>query len=132
MLRVWVVARTRVLWLGHRRREFVSGDSWLLSEGTRSWMERTFYDLLICPCPHMGQKVRSLHVVAIKPGGKIPFRGRGAPCCAPVILPNTLSCMAKVLIILGSKSDMEFAETCAKQLDELGIRSVIEVSSAHR
>ena len=48
------------------------------------------------------------------------------------VLPNTLSCMAKVLIILGSKSDMEFAETCAKQLEELGIGSVIEVSSAHR
>jgi 5-(carboxyamino)imidazole ribonucleotide mutase len=40
--------------------------------------------------------------------------------------------MAKVLIILGSKSDMEYAETCAKQLEELGIGSSIEVSSAHR
>ncbi|HET9217272.1 MAG TPA: 5-(carboxyamino)imidazole ribonucleotide mutase [Terriglobia bacterium] len=40
--------------------------------------------------------------------------------------------MAKVLIILGSKSDMEYADTCAKQLEELGIASTIEVSSAHR
>ena len=40
--------------------------------------------------------------------------------------------MPKVLIILGSKSDMEFAKTCAKQLQTLGIESSIEVSSAHR
>jgi len=40
--------------------------------------------------------------------------------------------MPKALIILGSKSDMEFAQTCAKQLTELGIESAIEVSSAHR
>ena len=40
--------------------------------------------------------------------------------------------MAKVLIILGSQSDMEYAETCAKQLEEFGIGSSIEVSSAHR
>ena len=40
--------------------------------------------------------------------------------------------MPKVLIVLGSKSDMEYAEACSKQLDELGIGSSIEVSSAHR
>ena len=40
--------------------------------------------------------------------------------------------MAKALIILGSKSDLGFAETCAKQLGQLGIESSIEVSSAHR
>ena len=38
----------------------------------------------------------------------------------------------KVLIIIGSKSDLEFAEKCEKQLKELGIESVIEISSAHR
>lgn len=40
--------------------------------------------------------------------------------------------MAKVFIIIGSKSDMEYAETCSKQLSDLGIESEIEVSSAHR
>lgn len=40
--------------------------------------------------------------------------------------------MAKVLIVIGSKSDSEYAEKCRKQLDEFGIESVIEVSSAHR
>lgn len=40
--------------------------------------------------------------------------------------------MAKVLIILGSKSDLEYAETCREQLAALNIESVIEVSSAHR
>jgi 5-(carboxyamino)imidazole ribonucleotide mutase len=40
--------------------------------------------------------------------------------------------MSKVLILLGSKSDMEFAEICSKQLADLGIASSIEVSSAHR
>jgi len=40
--------------------------------------------------------------------------------------------MAKVLILIGSKSDMEYAEKCEKQLADLGIESVTEVSSAHR
>lgn len=40
--------------------------------------------------------------------------------------------MAKVLILIGSKSDSEYAEKCSKQLDDLGIESVTEVSSAHR
>lgn len=40
--------------------------------------------------------------------------------------------MAKVLIIIGSKSDMEYAEKCHQQLSELGIEAAIEVSSAHR
>lgn len=40
--------------------------------------------------------------------------------------------MPKVLIIIGSKSDMEYAEKCQKQLSELAIESSIEVSSAHR
>ncbi|UCE25458.1 MAG: 5-(carboxyamino)imidazole ribonucleotide mutase [Candidatus Zixiibacteriota bacterium] len=40
--------------------------------------------------------------------------------------------MAKVLIMIGSKSDMEYAEKCHKQLEELGITGEIEVSSAHR
>ncbi len=40
--------------------------------------------------------------------------------------------MAKVFIIIGSKSDMEYAETCSKQLSDFGIESEIEVSSAHR
>ena len=40
--------------------------------------------------------------------------------------------MAKVLIIIGSKSDMEYAEKCKSQLDDFGIESIIEVSSAHR
>lgn len=40
--------------------------------------------------------------------------------------------MPKVLIIIGSKSDMEYAEKCQKQLNDLAIESTIEVSSAHR
>lgn len=40
--------------------------------------------------------------------------------------------MSKVLIVVGSKSDMEYAEACQKQLRAFEIESVIEVSSAHR
>lgn len=40
--------------------------------------------------------------------------------------------MSKVLIIIGSKSDMEYAEICANQLKDLGVVSEVEVSSAHR
>ena len=40
--------------------------------------------------------------------------------------------MPKVLIIIGSKSDMEYAEKCRTQLSDLGIQGEIEVSSAHR
>lgn len=39
---------------------------------------------------------------------------------------------AKVLIVVGSKSDLDYAERCEKQLKELKIESIIEVSSAHR
>ncbi len=38
----------------------------------------------------------------------------------------------KVLIIVGSKSDLEFAEKCREQLEALSIQGDIEVSSAHR
>jgi 5-(carboxyamino)imidazole ribonucleotide mutase len=40
--------------------------------------------------------------------------------------------MPKVLIIVGSKSDLEYAETCKAELTKLSIESIIEVSSAHR
>ncbi len=40
--------------------------------------------------------------------------------------------MAKVQIIIGSKSDMEHAQKAFDQLKELGIESSIEVASAHR
>jgi phosphoribosylaminoimidazole carboxylase PurE protein len=40
--------------------------------------------------------------------------------------------MPKVLILIGSKSDSEYAEMAAQQLESLGIESVTEVSSAHR
>ncbi|HOD67505.1 MAG TPA: 5-(carboxyamino)imidazole ribonucleotide mutase [candidate division Zixibacteria bacterium] len=40
--------------------------------------------------------------------------------------------MPKVLILIGSKSDQEFADTCREQLAALGIDAAIEVSSAHR
>ncbi len=40
--------------------------------------------------------------------------------------------MATVLIVIGSKSDMEYAVKCQEQLTELGIDSRTEVSSAHR
>jgi len=40
--------------------------------------------------------------------------------------------MPKVLIIIGSKSDQEYADKCQGQLEALGIESSLEVSSAHR
>ena len=40
--------------------------------------------------------------------------------------------MPKVMIIIGSKSDSEYADICADQLNKLGIDSDIEISSAHR
>lgn len=40
--------------------------------------------------------------------------------------------MAKVLIVIGSKSDTEYAEICVKMLSEFKIESSLEVSSAHR
>ncbi|MCB2201417.1 5-(carboxyamino)imidazole ribonucleotide mutase [bacterium] len=40
--------------------------------------------------------------------------------------------MAKVLIVLGSKSDLEYAEKCKEQLTALKIDCEVEVSSAHR
>ncbi len=40
--------------------------------------------------------------------------------------------MAKVLILIGSQSDQQYAQSCREQLASLGIESDIEVSSAHR
>jgi len=40
--------------------------------------------------------------------------------------------MPRVLIIIGSKSDMEYADKCKEQLKIFGIDSDIEISSAHR
>lgn len=40
--------------------------------------------------------------------------------------------MSKALIIIGSKSDLEYAEKCQKLLEEFRIESNIEISSAHR
>ena len=40
--------------------------------------------------------------------------------------------MPKVLIMIGSKSDTEYAEQCLTILSDLGIKSRIEISSAHR
>ena len=40
--------------------------------------------------------------------------------------------MAKVLIVIGSKSDREYAEKCLDLLHSLNIDGTIEVSSAHR
>ncbi|MFQ5499375.1 MAG: 5-(carboxyamino)imidazole ribonucleotide mutase [Candidatus Zixiibacteriota bacterium] len=40
--------------------------------------------------------------------------------------------MTKVLIVIGSKTDMEYAEKCLKQLQQFQIEGTIEVSSAHR
>ena len=40
--------------------------------------------------------------------------------------------MPKALIIIGSKSDMEYAEKCKEQLQVFSVESNIEVSSAHR
>ena len=43
-----------------------------------------------------------------------------------------MSRMAKVLVIIGSKSDQEYADKCIDLLQELGIEHILEVSSAHR
>ena len=40
--------------------------------------------------------------------------------------------MPKVLIVIGSKSDNEYAEKCQEQLSDFDIESKIEISSAHR
>ncbi|MBN2363910.1 5-(carboxyamino)imidazole ribonucleotide mutase [candidate division WOR-3 bacterium] len=40
--------------------------------------------------------------------------------------------MTEVLIITGSKSDSEIADTVKETLDSFGVDSVLEVSSAHR
>lgn len=40
--------------------------------------------------------------------------------------------MAKVLLIIGSRSDSEYAEKCRRQLETLNIKVDLEVSSAHR
>jgi phosphoribosylaminoimidazole carboxylase PurE protein len=40
--------------------------------------------------------------------------------------------MPKVLVIVGSESDLEYAAKCQKQLESLGITSELAVSSAHR
>ncbi|PJA30160.1 MAG: 5-(carboxyamino)imidazole ribonucleotide mutase [candidate division Zixibacteria bacterium CG_4_9_14_3_um_filter_46_8] len=40
--------------------------------------------------------------------------------------------MAEILIILGSKSDMDFAQEAANELDSFGIGYEMAVSSAHR
>ncbi len=40
--------------------------------------------------------------------------------------------MAKAFIIIGSKSDMEYAEKCIAQLEVFHIDSDLKVSSAHR
>lgn len=40
--------------------------------------------------------------------------------------------MPKVLIVIGSKSDQEYADKCRDQLKALGIDSSLEITSAHR
>ncbi len=40
--------------------------------------------------------------------------------------------MPKVLIMIGSKSDLPYVEKCQTILDEYGIEHQLEVSSAHR
>jgi len=40
--------------------------------------------------------------------------------------------MARALIVIGSKSDQEYAEQCRELLARFKIEGVIEVSSAHR
>jgi phosphoribosylaminoimidazole carboxylase PurE protein len=40
--------------------------------------------------------------------------------------------MSKVLIMIGSKSDLPYAEKCQAVLKELGIENHLEISSAHR
>jgi 5-(carboxyamino)imidazole ribonucleotide mutase len=40
--------------------------------------------------------------------------------------------MPKVLILIGSQSDSQYADDCRKILTELGIESDLEISSAHR
>ncbi len=40
--------------------------------------------------------------------------------------------MARVLIIIGSKSDQEYANQCREQLATFRIEGAVEISSAHR
>lgn len=40
--------------------------------------------------------------------------------------------MPKVLIVIGSRSDIQYAEECQNLLNNLGIENKLEISSAHR
>jgi 5-(carboxyamino)imidazole ribonucleotide mutase len=40
--------------------------------------------------------------------------------------------MGKVIIIMGSKSDLEWCKKIAKNLDKLGVESILRVASAHK
>ena len=40
--------------------------------------------------------------------------------------------MAKVIVIMGSKADLEWSEKIASALDKLGISSVMRIASAHK
>ena len=40
--------------------------------------------------------------------------------------------MSKVVIVMGSKSDLQWSEKIVKVLDEIGIESVLRIASAHK
>jgi 5-(carboxyamino)imidazole ribonucleotide mutase len=40
--------------------------------------------------------------------------------------------MSKVIIIMGSKSDLDWSKKIAKALDNLGITSILRIASAHK
>lgn len=40
--------------------------------------------------------------------------------------------MPKVLIMIGSKSDQDYADACVGVLNDLGLENSLEISSAHR
>lgn len=40
--------------------------------------------------------------------------------------------MSKVIIIMGSKSDLEWSKKIAKALDNFGIHSILRIASAHK
>lgn len=40
--------------------------------------------------------------------------------------------MSKVIIIMGSKGDLEWSKRIAKALDGLGVKSVLRIASAHK
>src|SRR5262245_20817854 len=62
-----------------------------------------------CPCPHIGARCVAGQFWVRESGGKIPFRGRDAPCCAGWIIaqpPSSAATGVGGLLYGGSYSEV--------------------------